>query len=42
MLWCLQIRALSNVLRVPIEVIQATSPSVLTGEEHENVPLILS
>ncbi|KAK2185994.1 hypothetical protein NP493_215g05052 [Ridgeia piscesae] len=38
----LEIRALSNVLRQPIEVIQADAPSIIVGDEHQGESLLLS
>ncbi|KAI0221134.1 Deubiquitinase OTUD6B [Lamellibrachia satsuma] len=38
----LEIRALSNVLRQPIEVIQADAPSIIVVDEHQGEPLVLS
>ncbi|XP_064640350.1 deubiquitinase OTUD6B-like [Lineus longissimus] len=38
----LEIRALSNVLKRPMEVIQADGPCVTTGEEYQGQSLLLS
>ncbi|TRY84311.1 hypothetical protein DNTS_025423 [Danionella cerebrum] len=37
----LELRALSQVLQLPIEVVQADSPSILTGEDFDKPPIIL-
>ena len=37
-----QIRALSVVLRRPLEVIQADGPSIVVGDDQQGEPLILS
>ncbi|XP_007530817.1 OTU domain-containing protein 6A [Erinaceus europaeus] len=37
----LELRALSHVLQMPIEVIQAESPSVIIGEEYNKKPITL-
>ena len=37
----LEIRALSSVLQRPLEVIQADTPSVISGEEYKTQPLVL-
>ncbi|XP_012316239.1 OTU domain-containing protein 6A [Aotus nancymaae] len=37
----LELRALSHVLKTPIEVIQANSPTVVIGEEYTKKPIIL-
>ncbi|XP_003943116.1 OTU domain-containing protein 6A [Saimiri boliviensis] len=37
----LELRALSHVLKTPIEVIQADSPTVVIGEEYTKKPIIL-
>ncbi len=36
-----QLKALSQVLQLPIEVIQAESPSVIIGEEFDKPPIAL-
>lgn len=38
----LEIRALSNALRCPIKIIQATGPQTLQGERYDGVPLIIT
>ncbi|CAH1780086.1 unnamed protein product, partial [Owenia fusiformis] len=38
----LEIKALSNVLDHPIEIVQADSPPLVIGEDTKNTPLILS
>lgn len=38
----LEIRALANVLRQPVEVIQADGPSIVVGDEHQGESLLLS
>ncbi|XP_039592943.1 deubiquitinase OTUD6B [Polypterus senegalus] len=37
----LELRALSHILKTPMEVIQAEAPSIVIGEEYENQPVIL-
>ncbi|XP_061109410.1 deubiquitinase OTUD6B [Conger conger] len=37
----LELRALSQVLEMPFEVIQADSPSIVIGEEYTNAPIVL-
>ncbi|XP_072459702.1 deubiquitinase OTUD6B isoform X2 [Notamacropus eugenii] len=37
----LELRALSHILQMPIEVIQADSPPIVVGEEYSNKPLTL-
>ncbi|XP_068839563.1 deubiquitinase OTUD6B isoform X1 [Capricornis sumatraensis] len=37
----LELRALSHILRTPIEIIQADSPPIVVGEEYPEDPLIL-
>ena len=37
-----QITALSKVLRLPIEVIQADGPSIIAGEHYDTEPLLLT
>ncbi|XP_028820306.1 deubiquitinase OTUD6B isoform X2 [Denticeps clupeoides] len=37
----LELRALTQVLRIPIEVIQADSPSIVIGEEYEAPAIVL-
>uniref|UniRef100_A0A8C3WA54 ubiquitinyl hydrolase 1 n=1 Tax=Catagonus wagneri TaxID=51154 RepID=A0A8C3WA54_9CETA len=37
----LELRALSHILRSPIEIIQADSPPIVVGEEYSKKPLIL-
>ncbi|XP_007198560.2 deubiquitinase OTUD6B isoform X1 [Balaenoptera acutorostrata] len=37
----LELRALSHILRTPIEIIQADSPPLVVGEEYPKNPLIL-
>lgn len=37
----LELRALSHILRTPIEIIQADSPPIVVGEEYPENPLIL-
>ncbi|MBN3279578.1 OTU6B Deubiquitinase, partial [Polyodon spathula] len=37
----LELRALTHVLKMPIEVIQAESPTIVIGEEYENTPVTL-
>ncbi|XP_034776990.2 deubiquitinase OTUD6B [Acipenser ruthenus] len=37
----LELRALSHILKMPIEVIQAKSPTIVIGEEYENTPVRL-
>ncbi|XP_064599223.1 deubiquitinase OTUD6B-like [Liolophura sinensis] len=37
----LELRALSDVLRVPIKVLQATGPDLILGEQHKTEPLVL-
>ena len=39
--YLLQIRALSAVLQRPLEVTQADTPPVVSGEEYQNQPLVL-
>lgn len=36
-----QLKALSQVLQLPIEVIQAESPSIIIGEEYDKPPITL-
>lgn len=37
----LELRALSHILKTPIEVIQMDSPPIIVGEEYDRKPLIL-
>ncbi|MGH0185502.1 UNVERIFIED_CONTAM: hypothetical protein FKN15_030697 [Acipenser sinensis] len=37
----LELRALSHILKMPVEVIQAESPTIVIGEEYENTPVRL-
>ncbi|XP_060760036.1 deubiquitinase OTUD6B [Neoarius graeffei] len=37
----LELRALTHVLQLPIEIIQADSPAVIIGEEYDKPPIIL-
>ncbi|XP_012868003.1 PREDICTED: OTU domain-containing protein 6B isoform X3 [Dipodomys ordii] len=37
----LELRALSHILKTPIEIIQADSPPIVVGEEYPKKPLIL-
>lgn len=37
----LQLRALTHVLQLPIEVIQADSPALVIGEEYDKPPITL-
>nr|XP_045000706.1 deubiquitinase OTUD6B isoform X2 [Jaculus jaculus] len=37
----LELRALSHILRTPIEIIQADSPPIVVGEEYPKNPLVL-
>nr|XP_014353373.1 PREDICTED: OTU domain-containing protein 6B-like [Latimeria chalumnae] len=37
----LELRALSHVLKIPIEVVQADAPSIIIGEEYERKPITL-
>lgn len=36
-----QLKALSQVLQLPIEVVQAESPSIIIGEENVKLPITL-
>lgn len=36
-----QLRALTQVLHLPIEVIQASSPTIKIGEEFDSEPITL-
>ncbi|KAL4235248.1 hypothetical protein ACF0H5_006886 [Mactra antiquata] len=38
----LEIQALTNVLRLPLEVVQGEGPSLITGEQYKVAPLILT
>lgn len=38
----LEIQALCNVLRIPVEVVQSEGPSILTGEHYSGNPLVLT
>lgn len=38
----LEIQALCNVLRIPIEVVQSEGPSLVTGEQFDSSPLVLT
>ena len=37
-----QIQALCNVLRIPIEVVQSEGPSLVTGQQYDDSPLVLT
>ncbi|XP_045191684.2 deubiquitinase OTUD6B-like [Mercenaria mercenaria] len=38
----LEIQALCNVLHTPVEVVQAEGPSLVTGEQYDGSPLVLT
>jgi len=37
----LELKALSNILKVPIKVMQASGPATILGEQFEGTPLIV-